>query len=462
MRRKSVRAIAPLSMLAVAGCAAPLHESGSVFPPAPAYSADHRYTLDELIGLSIHRNAELDVARYEAEAAQGIVDQVKSLWLPTIRYDFAATAYDNDFNYRASAFGVAHLNVPITGAYNITNTAAIGQILASGGKRTSGLKQAKMYAAIKKLDILRLQDKVALDVALYYNIVALTSEIDAVLEDTQRRMQVFRQVAQGQDARGSLHVTHMDALEADFFVAELEQARVAVQATRRQAYSALRQAVGVDHDEPLMLASTSLPPALTPEQIKGVYQTIVLGFARRPELRMVDLFARLRAEQVNFAKAAWAPNVAFLGSFVNVAGNNNSIVGAIDGLIAGLVIDWPIYDPARRARLREALGMEQAAAAFQRQVEELVTLEIETTAVECQRALVTVFKSARALEIAGEHYDVTRQAFSHNIVPASSVAIALGVDMFAKVQHLAALFTYQQDRALLRRVTADRESALGY
>jgi outer membrane protein TolC len=177
---------------------------------------------------------------------------------------------------------------------------------------------------------------------------------------------------------------------------------------------------------------------------------------------MVDLFAKLREEQVTFAKTAWAPNIAFLGAYVDISGNHNTILGAIDGLVAGLVVDWPIYDPARRAALREALGMAKAAEAFQKEIEQLITLEIETTGVECQRALITTFQAARALEIAQDYYDCTRQAFAHDLVSAPDVAVALGVLTFAKVQNLAAVFSYHEDQAKLRRVTAARELALGY
>jgi len=69
-------------------------------PPAPVYPPGHEYTLDELIDLSVHRNASLDVCRSLAESAQGLVDQVKALWLPVLNYTFAATTYNNDFNYR--------------------------------------------------------------------------------------------------------------------------------------------------------------------------------------------------------------------------------------------------------------------------------------------------------------------------------------------------------------------------
>src|SRR5262249_39695437 len=135
------------------GCASPESAATeSKLPVARAYPAEHHYSLDELVELSIERNASLDVSRYEAEAAQGLVDQVKSLWLPLARYDFAATAFDNDMNYRVRAYHIATINVPITGTYNLLNSVAVAQIVSTGGKRTSGLNQAKMYATIKKLD----------------------------------------------------------------------------------------------------------------------------------------------------------------------------------------------------------------------------------------------------------------------------------------------------------------------
>ena len=87
--------------LLLAGCAA--SRAGPEFPPAPNFPPDHRYTLDDLIDLSVHRNPGLEAARYEGEIAASLADQVKALWLPAIRYDFAALAYSNDLNYKARA-----------------------------------------------------------------------------------------------------------------------------------------------------------------------------------------------------------------------------------------------------------------------------------------------------------------------------------------------------------------------
>jgi outer membrane protein TolC len=432
------------------------------FPPAPRFPSDHQYTLDELIQLSVHRNAGLDVARHEAEAAQGLVDQVKALWLPSVRYDFAATAYDNDLNYKVRALHLATINVPLTGSFNIINSLNLSQIVATGGKRTSGLKQAKMYAAIKRLDVLRQQDAVAQDVTTYYQLVCLTSAIDAVLDDTVRRIRVFRQVAENLNQRGSLRASDLDYLQADYFVSQLDQFRLALQTGRHQAYTALKQTVGVGRDEQMLLKSVELPPAVTMPELVSAYASIVKGLLGRPETHEVDLFARLRAEQVNFAKAQYAPNVAFTFEAINTQGAHNTILNALDGLIAGFIVDVPIYDPARRGKLREALGLEQAALAFQRQVEELITLEIEVTAVECQRALVTVFQAERAERVAAAHYDAARQAYSRELVPASAVVTAIAFDMLAKIQHLQAVFAYENARAKLNRVTAEREAPYGH
>jgi len=433
-----------------------------VFPPAPQYPPDHRYTLDELVTVSVHRNASLDVSRYEAEAAQGLVDQVKALWLPQLRFDFAALAYSNDLNYEANAFNLATLNVPITGSYNFVNSLAFSQLLYTGGKRTSGLKQAKMYAEIKRLDVLRQQDAVAFDVANFYHLVCLTTEIDVVLEDALRRVRVYRQVSDNLTQRGSLRASNLDRLQADYFIAQLEQFRSFAQAGRQQAYEALKHFVGVARNEPLVLKEAGLVPALTAPELLSAYVTVTRGFLERPEAKQLDLFAEIRKEQVTFAKAAWNPNVVILGTYVDSQGDNNSILGAIDGLIASLVVDVPIYDAVRLGRLREALGLEQASLAFQRRFEELITLEIEVTAIDAQKALVNEMKAGRARAAATEHYDATRQAYSRELVPGSAVVTAIGLDMLAKVQHLQALYAYHDSRARLKRVTADREAQYGY
>lgn len=444
------------------GCAADQQTDVVQFPPAPSYTPDHQYTLDELIELSVYRNASLDVARYKAEAAQGLVDQVKALWLPVMRHEFAAVAYANDLNYKTRALDLVSVNIPLTGAYNIVNSLLYAQILSTGGKRTSGLKQAKMFAAIKKLDVWRQQDLVVFSVATFYHLVCLTNEIDAVLEETARRIRVFRQVAENLSQRGSFRANNLNYLQADFVVLELEQLRLAIRAGRHQAYEALKHFVGVGRDEPLMLHSVRLPPPLTFSDVKSVYASIVKGFSGRPELRQVNLFARIREEQVRFAKAAWAPNIAFLGTYTDIQGNKHTILEQVDGLIASVIVDIPLYNPARRGLLRQALGLEQATLAFQRQVEELITLEIEVIAIDSQKTLATLFKAARAKKVGAEQYQASRQALSRDLIPANEVITAIVIDTFAKIQYLQALFAYHNARAQLKRVTADRETQYGY
>ncbi len=451
-----------LAPLLWSGCAADGPRIKRVFPPAPTFPQDHRYTLDDLVQLAIHNNSSLDVARWEAEAAQGLVDQVKALWLPTLRYNFAALFYDNDKNYEANVFDLATLNVPITGPFNLTNAFSFTQILGTGGKRTSGLKQAKMFARIKELDVFRIEDQVVFDVANFYHLVCLTNEIDTILDDATRRLRVFRQVAEELNGRGSLRAGNVDAMQADYFVMQLEQLRVAVRAGRHQAYQALRTFVGVSRNTPLPLASASLPAVATDFQQLDIASQIIRGFQRRPENNQVNLFTKIREQQVEFAKAEWRPNFAIIGTYADIRGPNNTIIDQVDGLLASFLIDLPLYNPARRGRLREALGMEHASKAFQKQVEELITLEIEVTAVDAHSATTNLIKADRAQHVAARHYQATRQAYSRELIAASNVVTAIALDMLAKIQHQQALFNHHTAMAKLRRVTADRDAEFGY
>ncbi len=238
----------------------------------------------------------------------------------------------------------------------------------------------------------------------------------------------------------------------------MEQIQIALRAGREQAYAAMKQSVGLDRDEPLVLRTASLAPAVTTGELLSAYASIVKGFLDRPENKEVDLFAKIRAEQVKFAKAAWMPNLVFLGSATNISGTNNTILGAIDGLIASFIVDVPLYDPARRGRLREALALEQASLAFQHQVEQLITLEIEVNAIEAQKALATVFRAERAKITAADHLEASRQAYTRELIPASGTVTAIVFDALAKAQYLQAVFAYHNARAKLKRVTADRET----
>jgi outer membrane protein TolC len=365
-------------------------------------------------------------------------------------------------DYHLKALNLVPVLVPLTGAWNLTNNVAMTGIVTTGGKRTSLLKEAKLMAELARIDVLRQQDLVAFGVATSFQIVCLTTQIDAVLDDTLRRVRVFRQVSEGLNQRGSLRASDLDTMEADLVVTQLEALQIAARAAREQAYCGLKKAVGLNPEEPLLLARTAVPPLVTPAERLSVVATITEGFLRRPESREVDLFARIQAEQVRFAKAAWAPNIALLGNEVDITGNGNPILNAVDGFIAGAIIDVPIYDPGRRARLRSALGLEQAGLALEREVEQLVTLEMDVSAVEAQKALALLPHAARAVEIAAEHYEAAQQAYSRELIPASGMVTALALRAGVKIEYLTALFNYHVARANLKRATADRETAYGY
>ncbi len=461
LRRHGLGIVAVLGLVLSLGCACPPDQQAQ-FPPAPQFPPDHRYTLDELIELSVHRSPGLDFVRNEAESLQGLVDQVKALYLPALRYDFSALTFSNDLNYKTRALNLVSVNVPLTGSYNFLNTLNYAQILWTGGKRTSLLKQAKMLAAIGKFQVLAQQDCVACEVANFYYLVCLSNGIDEVVEDTLRRLRVFRQVAEELNRRGSLRASRLDALEADLLVNELEQLQVLNKAARQQAYAALKRAIGLDRDEPLVLRDVNLPPPLGYDEAVTVSAAILKGFLGRPELRQIDLFAKLSGEQVKLAKASRMPNVATVDSFTDTQGNHHTILEQVDGLVASLIVDIPIYNPAARARLRTALYAEQASQALQEFVEQLLVLEIEVTATEAQRAVKTVLQSMRLREIAQDHEHAARQAYTRELIPASGVITAIGLNAFARIQHLTAVFAQHSARARLNRVTANRKNRYGW
>ena len=112
--------------------------------------------------------------------------------------------------------------------------------------------------------------------------------------------------------------------------------------------------------------------------------------------------------------------------------------------------------------LRPALAVEQAAVALQHELEQLLQLEIDVTTMELQRAVATLVKAAHSQDIARQHYYAARQACSRELVPASSVITAIGLDALAQVEYRTALFAFHNARAAHRRVIGDRETRYGY
>jgi outer membrane protein TolC len=188
---------------------------------------------------------------------------------------------------------------------------------------------------------------------------------------------------------------------------------------------------------------------------------VAKGFLGRPETSQADLFAQLGREQVNFAKRLLLPNVAIVSSYANTQGSHHPILNAVDGLVASVIFDVPIYDPAGRARVRTAVYAEKASESLRQLLEQLLVLEIEVTALDAQRSLKTLLQTNRAEMLAEEHERAARQAYTRELVPAPTVILAIGVNAFTRVQHLTAMFAYHSARARLNRVTGNREVRYG-
>lgn len=448
--------------LVVCGCASTGSPPAARFPPPPTWPDDHEHSLDDLVELSIHHNAGLDAARYVAESTQGLIDQVKALWLPMFRYDFAAVGYSNDINYKARILDLISVNVPLTGAYNLNSTASAWQILTTSGKRSSLLGQARRVGLLQKIQVLQLQDAVAFDVANLYYLVCLAHETDNVLDAAIDRAAMLEQVLGARRRQGSLQVSTLDLLQAEMLVRQLRRQQIAARAARQQSYLALRTFVGVPPDRPLYLRSVQLPPLADRREVLSAAGTLARAFLARPEVYQAQLVVRILQEQVRFAKAGWGPNVGFLGAGTYTAGNHGAVLNALDGIAGKIVIDLPVYDPAARGRLRQMLGLEHASTALQRQVEEQIQLDIETARLEAEKTLAIVVQAAAARDAAIDRARLAHQAYAHHVLRADDVLQAIRTETDSRIDCLQALYAHHATRARLKRVLADRQVRYGH
>jgi len=194
--------------------------------------------------------------------------------------------------------------------------------------------------------------------------------------------------------RGSLRASDLDYMEADFFILELEQLRIAAQAGRQQAYTALKQFVGI----PQMSRSFSRVHRFPRGHAEGRDQRlggVAKGFLGRPENQQVDLFKHIRKEQVNFAKAAFARTWCWPRA--------TSIARGTTTPSSKRFRDWwsrpsscaDLRPGAARGAARSP-GLEQASLAFQRQGRGTHYSGNQCHDGRRQKSLVTIFKAAQA------------------------------------------------------------------
>jgi cobalt-zinc-cadmium efflux system outer membrane protein len=384
-----------------------------------AYAAG--LTLEEVVGIAIHDNKDLQAARYAVEAARARLLQAGLL--PNPRLDLSGKSdsiFNNEGEYTA--------NVGFSQQFPIAGRIA----------RQKDVAQADVALALAEIN--EAERKLAGDVvASFYRILAL----DRQIEVRDRLVGVDQQLAEvARNRFRAAEVSELDVNTSQLEMQRLTQERTLLLSQRATQLAQLNQLLGQSAAQPLALDNT-LP---TIEPLPSLIEAQQRALALRPDLRFALLNAdRARADLALAHAQRWEDWTVGLGveqSRLVVQGVPPQDRGRALGLT--LSVPLPLLNK-NQGRIAEAATAGAQAAARIEALKLNIENEVATTYAETERLRSALQQyQQNILPLGDRNVRLAQQGYNQGLVSVLEVVQAQRQQSELNISYLNTLDQYLQ------------------
>ncbi len=365
------------------------------------------WTADQAVATALRQNPDAEAARHRIDAAQAMIAQADSAWLPRLglsgRYletNSPMMAFGSILNQRAFSFGLDFNHPGRVDDLNVTGT--VGYNLYSGGQATAGRNAARAGGRAAEQDLRAVQHQLAAEAVKALLNVRKAREAVVALESGVRAYEAAVANARLRFEAGQL-------LKADLLSLEVQLAQ-----TKEQLSSAHHGAALAARAFHFVLGSDSVAETVElPEHDAGLEALAVpdsTDFSRRPEL--LGLQERLRAAEsmVEAARGARRPTVNAFASYQYDQGWQ--LDRHADSWMAGVAVDLNIFDGGQTSgKIRQAAAEAAQVKAMLRKATQGVGLEVEQARLAHVDAQERLAVTAGAVTLAEESAALSRARF---------------------------------------------------
>ncbi len=395
-----------------------------------AYAAG--LTLEEVVGIAIHDNKDLQAARYAVEAARARLLQAGLL--PNPRLDLSGKSdsiFNNEGEYTA--------NVGLSQQFPIAGRIA----------RQKDVAQADVALALAEIN--EAERKLAGDVAAsFYRILAL----DRQIEVRDRLIGIDQKLAEATRNRfRAAEVSELDVNTAQLELQRLTQERALLLSQRATQLAQLNQLLGQSAAQPLALDNT-LP---TNEPLPSLVEAQQRALALRPDMRFALLTAdRTRADQALARAQRWEDWTAGVGveqSRLAIQGVPPQNRGRALGLT--LSIPLPLLNK-NQGRIAETAAADAQAAVRIEALKLSIGNEVATAYAEAERLRTAVQQYQQdILPVSDRNVRLAQQGYDQGLVSIVEVIQAQRQQSELNISYLNVLDQYLQALVKQRLAVGD-------
>ncbi|MEW5876635.1 MAG: TolC family protein [Acidobacteriota bacterium] len=374
-------------------------------------------SLEEAMRLARERQATVQAAKAEEEAAAQRVNQAKGFRLPSLRFDEVFIRTDspaeafalklNQERFSFASFMTTDPNRP----KKLDTTISRFELqlpVYTGGELSSRIAQAQRFAESKTLARQWAERQAALAAAEAYVMLAQAQEYVALLQKARDTVAAHVALAKAYVDQGML-------VEAEYLRAQVELSRLEDLLAQAKGQEEVAQAnlafrLGLEQTERFEIKPLALPAG----PADGLEEYLATAEAR-PDVRGAEAMVKAAELEAQVKKAAFLPKAGIVAradwvddTLFGTHGDSTTVMAVVG---ANLFAGGSDRAAVAAARAEARAGGEQVRFARQG-----VALEVRQAYVEAQVAVARVATARKALQAAAEVERVTTERFRQGVV----------------------------------------------
>jgi len=422
-------------------------------------------SLRDAVRVVLRENKAIAGAEAGVRAAETRIGQAHAGALPKLNYSESVTRGDNpvfvfsslltQHQFGAGNFSIGPLNRPGF-LDNFQSAVTVDQPIYDGGMERNAVKAAGLTRQMSAEERRAVEMRtIAGAVRAYYG-AALAAERLKTAESAVESAQADLTRAESLHSAGMS--TDVDALSVRVHLAGVIEERIERAADLDVAKSALNDALGLPLDAEHRL-TTPLAPVALPELALGALETDATS--GRPEARQARLAEDLAGAQMDSARSALLPQVAFHGAFE--ADRRQFVERGGTNWLASIALRWNLFDGmADRERVAEATQQAARAHADEERVDSAVRLEVRRAWADLRAAQERIEVAKAAVVEAEESLRITRNRYESGMSDVTDLLRNESAVMESRTRRLAAVHDQRIAAVMLElaagRLTADSEA----
>lgn len=400
-----------------------------------------KLTLDEAIRVALERQPQLKIAASQLEVSRARLVETASSYYPQLTPSL-------DYTSRYSHFRIAGQS---TTQRSERSEASLGlrQLIFDMGKREAGVSAARNSLRASEYSLRNARQSVILSVTNAYFDLLRRRELLRVQEAAVERARTTYEATKAYAEAGTIRQIDVLQAEADFRNAEVQLS--VARNNVRLAEISLRNAIGLNADEPVTAAEAPVPEPSG--EAKPVDQYLAEAMNNRPDLKRSLALLEAERQAAKIARINAAPLVqATLTSgyrFDPDPGADNVIMASLS---------FPLFDGgAARARIREAEESVRQSSQQLVLARQEIHLAVEEAYLSREEARQRLTAARAAAEAARANYEAASAGFREGVQTIVDVITARTQLVTAETNVVEALYDFHTADARLQRATGKND-----